>query len=483
MMELVSSILTEDTINQNLRHMEFPWPSPVVSRGNEIEKEITMGKKFPFDQVIHAHAGDPQGMGQKPMTFFQQMVSLCINPSLLESDAFPSDVKERALTILQNCRGQSIGSYSDCTGMTIVRQQVAKFIQERDGVPSDFENIFLSSGATDALRVVLYLFNNCTSGKPPGVMIPMPQYPLFSSTVHEYGMYQINYYLDEENQWALDVDELRKAIKESRPFCNPKVLVIINPGNPSGFVLSRTDIENIVKFAYEENLFIVADEVYQYNVYDIDLQFVSFKKIMYEMGPPYNSMELASFMSGSKGYMGECGARSGYCEIINLDANVKEMLLTLLSARLCPTLLGQIIMYCITNPPQVDEPSHQLFNEEKFSIIQSLKERAEYCYKMFNSVEGLSCNKVVGAMYVYPRVELSKKAIDEARARNQSPDEFYAMEMLETAGICVIPGCLFGQKPLTYHFRLTFLPQMDKLKIIIERLLEFHVKFIEIYRD
>ncbi|GIY94848.1 alanine aminotransferase 2 [Caerostris extrusa] len=457
----LAPILTAETINQNLRHMEFPWPSLVVSRGNEIEKEIRMGKKFPFDEVIHAHAGDPQGMGQKPVTFFfQQIVSLCINPNLLQSNFFPSDVKQRAVTILENCRGNTIGACSDCAGMKLVRQQVARFIQQRDGIPATYGDIFLSNGATDALRIVLYLFSNSTDGKPTGVMVPIPQYPLFSSTVTEYGMYQISYYLNEEKQWALDVKELQRAIDESKAYCEPKVLVIINPGNPSGFVMSREDIENIIKFAYEENLFILADEVYQYNVYDPDLKFHSFKKIMSEMGPPYSSMELSSFMSASKGYMGECGSRSGYCEIVNLDPEIKEMLFKLLSARLCPSLLGQIMMYCITNPPQCNEPSYELFEKEKNNILQSLKDRAEYCYEKFNSIEG------------------SSKSFEQ----NLRPDEFYAMELLLNSGVCVVPGCLFGQKPQTYHFRLTFLPQMDKLKIIVERILKFHKKFMEEYR-
>ncbi|XP_035226251.1 alanine aminotransferase 2-like isoform X1 [Stegodyphus dumicola] len=417
-MDFAGGYLTADTINQNLRHMEFPWPSPVVSRGNEIEREIKKGKKFTFEEVIHAHAGDPQGMGQKPVTFFQQVVSLCFNPSLLQSPSFPSDAKQRAMTILKHCRGCSTGSYTDCSGMLVVRQQVAEFIQNRDSVPASYEDIFLSNGATDAIRVVLSLFNNSATTKPPGVMIPIPQYPLFSSTVAEYGMYQISYYLNEEKQWALDVEELQRAINLSKPYCEPKVLVIINPGNPSGFVMSQNDMQNVIKFAYEENLLILADEVYQYNVYDSDLKFFAFKKVMKEMGLPFSNIQLASFMSGSKGYMGECGTRSGYCEIVNLDNDVKEILMKLLSVRLSPNLHGQIIMYCITNPPQRNEPSYELFEQEKTSILQSLKERAQYCYEKFNSVEGLSCNKVVGAMYVYPKIELSRKALKGAQVRN-----------------------------------------------------------------
>ncbi|XP_035205065.1 alanine aminotransferase 1-like, partial [Stegodyphus dumicola] len=81
------------------------------------------------------------------------VVALCFNPAYLQSPSFPSDAKQRAMTILENCLGGRTGPYTDCPGMPIVRQQVAKFIQNRDGVPASFEDIILSNGATDALRV------------------------------------------------------------------------------------------------------------------------------------------------------------------------------------------------------------------------------------------------------------------------------------------------------------------------------------------
>lgn len=91
--------------------------------------------------------------------------------------------------------------------------------------------------------------------------------------------------------------------------------MVINPGNPTGQVLSRDNIEEIIKFAYKEQLFILADEVYQDNIYATGSKFYSFKKVLVEMGEPYSSLELASFMSCSKGYMGECGLRGGYAEV------------------------------------------------------------------------------------------------------------------------------------------------------------------------
>lgn len=124
---------------------------------------------------------------------------------------------------------------------------------------------------------------------------------MYSATIAEFGMNQVGYYLNEEKQWGLDIPELKRALEESKKECFPRALVVINPGNPTGQVLTRDNIQNIIKFAHENHLFIFADEVYQDNVYDKESQFHSFKRVLVEMGEPYKNMELASFMSCSKG--------------------------------------------------------------------------------------------------------------------------------------------------------------------------------------
>lgn len=91
------------------------------------------------------------------------------------------------------------------------------------------------------------------------------------------------------------------------------------------------------------------------------------------MGEPYSKLELASFMSCSKGYMGECGLRGGYAEVINMDPDVKAMYLKSISAMLCPTTLGQSAMDVVVNPPQKGEPSYDLFIKEKTAVLDSLK--------------------------------------------------------------------------------------------------------------
>lgn len=132
-------------------------------------------------------------------------------------------------------------------------------------------------------------------------MIPIPQYPLYSAALAEFGLSQVGYYLNEDNKWALDISELERSYQESLKTCNPRVLVVINPGNPTGQVLTKKNIEDIIRFAHKNRLYLLADEVYQHNVYDKDSAFHSFKKVMTEMGKPYANMELASYMSISKG--------------------------------------------------------------------------------------------------------------------------------------------------------------------------------------
>merc|ERR1712012_299753 len=296
-----------------------------------------------------------------------------------------------------------------------------------------------------------------------------------------YNMEQVGYYLVEERGWALDLAELERSYQAAKDKCDVKAIVVINPGNPTGQVLSRANIEAVVRFAESKKLFVFADEVYQHNVYAEGCQFHSFKKVMREMGAPYTDMELASFMTTSKGYMGECGIRVGYAEICNVDPQVKAMLLKSVSAKLCPTVIGQACMDVIVNPPKEGEPSYDSYHSQKNHILKGLAERAKLVAETFNSMEGISCNIVQGAMYAFPQLHLPPKAIAKAKENGQAADVFYAFQLLENTGICIIPGSGFGQKPGTFHFRTTILPQRDALISMLDRLKTFHVKFMKEY--
>lgn len=453
---------------------------PLVIRAGEIEKELEKGAKKPFKSVLKANIGDCHAMGQVPITFIRQVLALISYTPLLDDPKFPEDVKKRAREILAGCRGGSVGSYTDSPGIEIIRKHVAEYIQRRDGgIPCDWQDVVLSAGASDGIKAVMKLLINEEGGKKPGVMVPIPQYPLYSATIAEFNMSLAGYYLNEEKNWGLDIKELERSISEAKKTTNVRAIVIINPGNPTGQVLSRENIEEIIKFAYKEKLIIFADEVYQDNVYAEGSKFHSFKKVLTELGEPYSKMELASFMSCSKGYMGECGLRGGYAEVINLCPNVKAMYLKSISAMLCPTVLGQAVMDCVVAPPKEGEPSYATWKKEKDSVLKSLNERAKLVADTFNSINGISCNTVQGAMYAFPQIKLPAKAIEAAKAKGQAPDAYYAFELLERTGICIVPGSGFGQKPGTYHFRTTILPQTEKLREMLEGFKKFHTEFVK----
>ena len=162
--------------------------------------------------------------------------------------------------------------------------------------------------------------------------------------------------------------------------------------------------------------------------------------------------------------------------------DVKAMLLKSISAQLCPTTLGQAAMDVVVNPPKPNEPSYALFIKEKNEVLAQLKIRAKMVADTFNSIEGFSCNPVQGAMYAFPQLKLPQKALEAAKKAGQVPDVFYAFQLLEQTGICIVPGSGFGQQEGTYHFRTTILPQTDKLKEMLDLFEDFHKKFLKQYK-
>jgi len=469
-------------MNPHVKNIEYAVRGPIVTRALEIEKELSLGEKKEFTNVIKANIGDCHATGQEPVTFLRQVLTLCINPSLMQDASFPDDAKQRADRILASCGGRSLGAYSDSAGLPVVREDIARYISERDGVPADPANVFLSTGASEAIRNVLKLLMTTLPGKEQtGVMIPIPQYPLYTATIAEYNAKPIGYFLDESNNWSLSLDELERAVDAARPSCKPRAVCIINPGNPTGQVLTKQNIQDIIRFAHKENLFILADEVYQHNVYAKGSEFHSFKKVMTEMGPPYSELELASFMSTSKGYMGECGLRGGYVEIVNLDPEVKAMFIKAISAKLCPAVTGQAAMGIVVNPPRPGEPSYELFKQQKDTVLSQLAEKGKMVSETFNAMEGITCNAVQGAMYAFPNIDLPKRAIEAAKEKGMAADFFYCYNLLESTGMCVVPGSGFGQKEGTWHFRTTILPPVETLGEMLNRFSDFHIKFMNKY--
>uniref|UniRef100_G1RJ08 alanine transaminase n=1 Tax=Nomascus leucogenys TaxID=61853 RepID=G1RJ08_NOMLE len=489
---LRAKVLTLDSMNPRVQRVEYAVRGPIVQRALELEQELRQGVKKPFTEVIRANIGDAQAMGQRPITFLRQVLALCVNPDLLSSPNFPDDAKKRAERILQACGGHSLGAYSVSSGIQLIREDVARYIERRDGgIPADPNNVFLSTGASDAIVTVLKLLVAGEGHTRTGVLIPIPQYPLYSATLAELGAVHVDYYLTRSAPGRWTWPSFTVHCAKARDHCRPRALCVINPGVPPwltrpcclprtpGQVQTRECIEAVIRFAFEERLFLLADEVYQDNVYAAGSQFHSFKKVLMEMGPPYaGQQELASFHSTSKGYMGECGFRGGYVEVVNMDAAVQQQMLKLMSVRLCPPVPGQALLDLVVSPPAPTDPSFAQFQAEKQAVLAELAAKAKLTEQVFNEAPGISCNPVQGAMYSFPRVQLPPRAVERAQELGLAPDMFFCLRLLEETGICVVPGSGFGQREGTYHFRMTILhTPLEKLRLLLEKLSRFPAQF------
>jgi aspartate/methionine/tyrosine aminotransferase len=435
---------------------EYAVRGPVVARAQQLERE---GR-----EIIYCNIGNPQALEQKPLTYLRQVLALCQYPDLIErgADLFPEDVRETARRVLAGTR-HGLGAYSDSKGVRFVREAVAAFIRERDGIEADPESIYLTDGASKGVQTALRIL---VSGPQDGIMIPIPQYPLYSATITLYEGKQVGYYLDEGHDWKLSQAMLEESLQEARRYgVKVKAICVLNPGNPTGSVLDRDNIRMLVEFAKSHGLAILADEVYQENVYLAGDRFVSFARVMVESGE--TEVSLFSFHSCSKGFLGECGQRGGYMELRNIPADVVAQITKLQSVSLCANLTGQVATYCMVRPPKPGDPSYERYAAERDGVLGELKGRAALLAEGLNRIPGIQCNVVAGAMYAFPRIALPAGRTDEQ----------YCLALLEETGVCVVPGTGFGQIPGTAHFRTTILPPTRQIRIVVERLAAFHAGY------
>ncbi|KAJ3094835.1 hypothetical protein HK100_006002 [Physocladia obscura] len=334
--------------------------------------------------------------------------------------------------------------------------------------------------ASPAVQLVL---NTLISHSKVGIMIPIPQYPLYTASIALFNGTVVPYYLDESKGWGLSTEELERSIQKARSEgVEVRALCLINPGNPTGQCLAWDNMKEIVAFCKQERLVLLADEVYQTNIYTAERPFHSFKKVVKSLGSEYDNFELISFHSISKGMVGECGRRGGYFECTNIDSKVLEQFYKIASISLCPPVQGQLLVGLMTNPPQPGDASYDLYQQETTSIFESLKRRAEQLAIALNKLEGVSCNAAEGAMYLFPTITLSAGAVAAAKAAGKQPDELYCLDLLNETGVCVVPGSGFLQKEGTWHFRSTFLAPEEQMEEFAQSLSRFHAKFINKYR-
>ncbi|MBA0658701.1 hypothetical protein Goklo_010885 [Gossypium klotzschianum] len=548
-----------NTINPKVIECEYAVRGEIVTLAQKLQEEIqTKPDAHPFEEQCHAdivlpfvndgfrkgllqlqyyketsyvgilycNIGNPQSLGQQPITFFREVLALCDHPAILDKSetqglfriftladykfsltivplphviwlvAFCSaDSIERAWQILDQIPGRATGAYSHSQGIKGLRDTIAAGIEARDGFPADPNDIFLTDGASPAVHMMMQLL---IRSEKDGILCPIPQYPLYSASIALHGGTLVPYYLDEATGWGLEVSELKKQLETSRSKgITVRALVVINPGNPTGQVLAEENQKAIVEFCKQEGLVLLADEVYQENVYVPEKKFHSFKKVSRSMGYGEKDIALVSFQSVSKGkilfcltsiiaviegYYGECGKRGGYMEVTGFGADVREQIYKVASVNLCSNISGQILASLVMSPPKVGDESYESYSAERDGILSSLARRAKTLEDAFNKLEGVTCNKAEGAMYLFPRIDLPEKAIKAAEAAKKAPDAYYCQRLLAATGIVFVPGSGFGQVPGTWHFRCTILPQEEKIPAIVTRLTDFHKSFMDEFR-
>ena len=249
-----------------------------------------------------------------------------------------------------------------------------------------------------------------------------------------------------------------------------KAIVVINPGNPTGAVLNGETIGEVIAFAGQNGLAVIADEVYQENVYDADAGFVSFARVLGRSDVP-----LFSVHSTSKGFYGECGHRGGYLEIRNAprirgtDLSFTDLVLKQASVNICSNTVGQLMMYLLVSPPPENAEPYRRFTNERRKILDDLHDKAVMIRAGFDRMDGVSCFGRTGAMYLFPRLD---------RLPEGTNDFDYCIRLLERTGLVTVNGEGFGQKPGTSHLRIAFLPPRDVIEEVLPAWIEFHNAYV-----
>jgi aspartate/methionine/tyrosine aminotransferase len=449
----------EESMSQSVRRMQYAVRGEVVMKADQLAAQ---GR-----EILYTNIGNPHQVGQQPITYFRQVLALCDLPASCGVDhpqvydLFPKDVVQRAREYRALIGPAGTGAYTHSQGILGFRKHIADYIEKRDGYKAYPGNIFLTNGASSAIAMCL---QGLLANNNDAVMIPIPQYPIYSALISKLSGRQVGYALDESMAWSVSREELElKLEKAKKDGLNVKALAMINPGNPSGNVMTHCDIQVITEFCAEHGIVMLADEVYQSNVYAPGAEFVSAKKVALDCD--LKTLQLVSFHSTSKGLIGECGRRGGYMELHHIDPYVQSQLYKLASSDLCAGVVGQVMTSLMVYPPAPEDESYPLFHQEQMAIYDGLKDRSQKLVEGLNKIPGITCVPAEGAMYAFPRVQVPDKAFEKAKELGTTVDNLYALSLLEHTGICVVPASGFGQAKGRVGFRTTFL-HPDTLKAI-----------------
>ncbi|WP_186423530.1 pyridoxal phosphate-dependent aminotransferase [Lacrimispora celerecrescens] len=337
--------------------------------------------------------------------------------------------------------------YSDSKGLLSARRAIVKYCQKKGIEQVTVDDVYTGNGVSELITLAMQGLLN--SGDE--ILVPSPDYPLWTASVTLSGGTAVHYMCDEEAEWYPDINDIKSKITS-----RTKGIVIINPNNPTGTLYPREVLEEIVEVCRKHGLIIFADEIYDRLVFD-GLEHVSIASLAPDLLTiTFNGLSKSHLIAGYRcGWMSLCGDKSfakGYVEGINL----------LSSMRLCSNVPAQSVI----------EAALEMEEETKQLMIPGgrIYEQRKYTYQALNEIPGISVIKPKAAFYMFPKINTSKFNIYD--------DEKFVLDFLKDKKILLTHGGGFHcEKP--DHFRVVYLPELSQLKVACDKLADFMSYYIQ----
>ncbi len=351
--------------------------------------------------------------------------------------------------VIQDMRNNLVDSqgYSDSRGIFAARKAVMQYAQIKKIPNVTMKDVYTGNGASELIQLSL----NALLNSGDEVLIPSPDYPLWTACTNLAGGKAVHYICDEESDWYPDLQDI-----ESKVTPKTKAIVVINPNNPTGALYPRELLEKIVDIARRHELIIFSDEIYDRLVMDGE-EHISTASLAPDLF-------CVTFSGLSKSHMA-CGFRVGWMILSGnkeLAKDYMEGINMLSNMRLCSNVPGQSII-------QTALGGYQSVNEY---IVPGgrVYEQREFIYKAINDIPGLSAVKPKAAFYIFPKIDTKKFNILD--------DEQFALDFLREKRVLIVPGSGFNwHKP--DHFRLVYLPRIEVLNEATGKLAEFLATYLQ----
>lgn len=338
-------------------------------------------------------------------------------------------------------------SYSDSKGIFSARKAIMHYCQQKGIEGVTLNDIYTGNGVSE----LIVLSMNALLNDGDEVLVPMPDYPLWTAAISLSGGTPVHYLCDESKDWEPSIEDIRAKVTPKT-----KAMVVINPNNPTGAIYSEAVLKNMIQVARENDLILFADEIYDKTVYD-DAKHIA-------LGSLSTDVLTISFNGLSKNYR-SCGYRAGWM-VVSGDksgaADYIEGLNMLSSMRLCANVPGQ---YAI----QTALGGYQSI-DELVAEGGRLRRQRDLAWELINQIPGVTCMKPKAALYLFPKLDPKIYPIED--------DQQFIADLLREEKVLMVQGSGFNW-PHPDHFRVVFLPHEDVLREAIGRL----AKYLQRYRQ